>query len=145
MAEEHPLSEPVQNVCDRFVLIDGQPQLGREGLKTSAQQMRQIPDGDRKYVIAELVALAIKFQQLGGASTVKAIAQLFVLAGIVLRDAAMAQKLFESQGVDLDVASEFLGHKITKTPARRASMTGENSVLGVRAKLQRGDDDPTKN
>jgi len=144
MIEDHPLSPPVEHVCASFALVDGKPQLVRRAFRHAMEQMRKVPASEREFVLAELVALAMKFQQLGGAATNKAVAQLLLLGGSVLHDMTAAKRLFESQGVQLDEAAKFLGREVPKRPTPRGRPTDKGSLLSLRAGRNNPDDEETK-
>ena len=145
MLEDHPLSPAVQHVCASFALIDGEPQLVRRTFRYAMEQMRKLPASEREFVLAELVALAVKFQELGGAATNKAVAQLLLLGGGVLHDMSAAKRLFESQGVQLDDAARFLARNVPKRPAPRTQPTDRGSLLSLRAgRSNNPDDEETK-
>lgn len=143
MLEDHLLSPAVQHVCASFALVDGQPQLVRRAFRHAMAEMRGLPASEREFVLAELVALAVKFQELGGAATHKAVAQLLLLGGGVLHDMSAARRLFESQGVHLDDAAKFLARDVPKRPAPRGRATGKNSLLALRAGRNAPDEEET--
>lgn len=102
MEKQHPFSRDVQCIADSFVIENGMPQLPKHQLKFWGNYLKTIPFENHKIVIAELVAMAVKFQELGGESTAKAIAQLFVLAGVVLGASAIILKQMQDGLIDVD-------------------------------------------
>ena len=116
----------------------------RRALRHSMEQMRKIPSSEREFVLVELVALAVKFQELGGSATNKAVAQLLLLSGGVLRDMTAAKRLFENQGVRLDEAAKFLSRKVPKRPAPKTRPSDKGSLLSLRAGRNSADDEETK-
>lgn len=127
----HALSAVVSAIGERFALVEGQPRLSDDDLHTSWNELRTVPLEQRFETVSELVALAIKFQRLGGAAATQAVAQLYVLAGELLGDVARAASLFESQGVDLSGAAKLIGVDTTKRPVGTSKLSEGGNLFAL--------------
>lgn len=83
------LDHRIQELARDVVLEGGVVYLPDDKLAYWMRELDKAPEGDREPLATELVALGVKFTRIGGDEAAKAVAQLYALATMLLKDGGL--------------------------------------------------------